>query len=130
MREENTTGRIRSGVTLLLVVAAAGLLLVACSGSDPASGRSGTTRPASTMATTSVPPTTESTDPLDVAFARAGYRTPVPDELRIAVHTFCTASTADIAANLNEAMRAPLRIGFAAVCPARLADLDAARPGG
>ena len=119
-----------TGMALTAVVAAGVLSIVTgCGGSGP-SGRSAAGGPPSTMATTSAPPTTASTDPLDLAYAAAGYETPVPDELRIAVHTFCEASAADLAANLTEAMRTPLRIGFRAICPARLADLEAARPGG
>jgi hypothetical protein len=118
--------RGRGGLACALLATAL-LVSAACSSRDDALASTTTARdPVSTMATTAVPPTTASTDPLDVAFAAAGYQTPVPEEIRGAVHTACTASAADLSANLTEAMRAPLEIGIRVQCPERLADLAAA----
>ncbi len=103
-------------------------LTAACSSDDAASPTT-SAHPRTTMATSSVPPTTASTDPLDVAYDAAGYETPIPDEIRVAVHTFCTAAPADITANLTDAMRAPLEVGVRVECPERLPQLTGAPTG-
>lgn len=109
---------LRAGATLV------GLLLaLSCSGGSNRASATNTTTARTTATTTA--PTTSATDPLDAAFAAAGYQTPIADEVRVAVTTFCRSTAADLAANVTNSLRGALRIGFQVMCPERLAELDA-----
>lgn len=102
------------------------LTMASCGGGSDESPRPTTSSPRSTTTgAPTVPPSTAATDPLDAAFGEAGYQTPIPDDVRIAVTTFCRATPSDLASNLTEGLRTPVRIGFQVVCPERLAELDA-----
>lgn len=69
------------------------------------------TRPSGTIITTTLP-----TDPLDAAFAAAGYPTPVSNQIRDATRTLCGGSPMQMAA-LPETTKEAARIGFSVLCP-------------
>ena len=107
------------------LVGLAALVMASCSGGSDSSSTSTTSAPRSTTISSAAPSSTAAADPLDAAFAAAGYQTPIPDDVRIAVTTFCRATPADLAANLTDTLRAPIRVGFQVMCPERLDELDA-----